>query len=94
MGTRKRPVPARLAEKLLKIRKHLDLSQEQLAERLSHLPSPPHAGHISRFEAGTREPSLIYLLEISRLSGATLESLLDDEQELDLSGKGGRKKAK
>ena len=78
MGTRKRPVPARLPEKLLKIRKLLDLSQEQLAARVSHLPSPPHPGHVSRFEAGTREPNLIYLLEFSRLSGVSLEILLDD----------------
>jgi transcriptional regulator with XRE-family HTH domain len=78
MGTRKRPVPARLPEKLLKIRKLLDLSQEQLAVRVSHLPSPPHPGHVSRFEAGTREPNLIYLLEFSRLSGVSLEVLLDD----------------
>ncbi len=78
MGTRKRPVPARLPEKLLKIRKLLDLSQEQLAARVSHLPSSPHPGHVSRFEAGTREPNLIYLLEFSRLSGVSLEVLLDD----------------
>lgn len=94
MGTKKRPVPARLPEKLLKIRRLLDLTQEQLAERVSHLPSAPHPGHISRFEQGLREPNLIYLLEMSRLSGASLESLLDDEQELDLSGKGRNRKAK
>lgn len=82
MGTRKRPVPARLPEKLLKVRKLLDLSQEQLAERLSHLPSPPLAGHISRYEAGTREPNLIYLLEFSRLANVTLECLLDDRQDV------------
>jgi transcriptional regulator with XRE-family HTH domain len=78
MGTRKRPVPTRLPEKLLKIRRLLDLTQEQLAERLSRLPSAPHPGHISRFEAGIREPNLIYLLEFSRLSGVSLEILLDD----------------
>ncbi len=82
MGTRKRPVPARLPEKLLKIRRLLDLTQEQLAEKMSHLPSPPHPGHISRFEAGMREPNLIYLLEFSRLSGVSLECLLDDEQDV------------
>jgi transcriptional regulator with XRE-family HTH domain len=82
MGTRKRPVPARLPEKLLKVRKLLGLSQEQLAERLSHLPSPAMAGHISRYEAGTREPNLIYLLEFSRLSGVTIESLLDDNLDI------------
>lgn len=79
MGTKKRPVPARLPEKLLKIRRLLDLTQEQLAEKVSHLPSAPHPGHISRFEQGLREPNLIYLLEISRLSGVPLEALLDDK---------------
>jgi transcriptional regulator with XRE-family HTH domain len=79
MGTKKRPVPARLPEKLLKIRRLLDLTQEQLAERMSHLPSAPQPGHISRFEQGLREPNLVYLLEISRLSGVPLEILLDDK---------------
>ena len=82
MGTRKRPVPARLPEKLLKVRRLLDLSQEQLAERLRHLPSPPEAAHISRYEGGMREPNLIYLLEFSRLAGVTLECLLDDSLEV------------
>jgi transcriptional regulator with XRE-family HTH domain len=79
MGAKKRPVPARLPEKLLKIRRLLDLTQEQLAERVNHLPSAPQPGHISRFEQGLREPNLIYLLEISRLSGVPLEVLLDDK---------------
>ena len=79
MGTKKRPVPARLPEKLLKIRRLLDLTQEQLAERVSHLPSAPQPGHISRFEQGSREPNLVYLLEISRLSGVSLEVMLDDK---------------
>jgi transcriptional regulator with XRE-family HTH domain len=78
MGTKKRPVPARLPEKLLKVRKLLNLSQERLATRLSHLPSPPEAANISHYEAGTREPNLLYLLEFSRLAGVTLECLLDD----------------
>jgi transcriptional regulator with XRE-family HTH domain len=82
MGTKKRPVPARLPEKLLKIRGLLDLTQEQLAERVKHLPSAPQPGHISRFEQGLREPNLIYLLEISRLSGVSLEVLLDDQLEV------------
>lgn len=82
MGTRKRPVPARLPEKLLKVRKLLGLSQEQLSGRLSHLPSPPEAAHISRYEDGRREPNLIYLLEFSRLAGVTLECLLDDRMDV------------
>jgi transcriptional regulator with XRE-family HTH domain len=82
MGTKKRPVPARLPEKLLKVRKLLNLSQERLAARLSHLPSPPEAAHISHYESGTREPNLIYLLEFSRLAGVTLECLLDDRLEV------------
>ena len=86
MGTRKRPTPARLPEKLLQLRKFLGLTQDQMAERLKDVPSPPQPAHISRFEAGTREPSLLCLLEISRLvPGVTLEQLLDDRLELHLS---------
>jgi transcriptional regulator with XRE-family HTH domain len=90
MGQKRRPQPTRLPEKLLKIRITLGLSQEQMAERLKHVPSPPQPGTISRIETGQREPSLLLLLEISRLAGLPMEYLVDDK--LDIPEKLGRKK--
>lgn len=82
MGTASRPRPRRLAEKLLQIRRLLGLTQEQMAERLRDVESPPQPAHISRFESGTREPSLLVLLRYARLAGVPMETLVDDEVEL------------
>jgi transcriptional regulator with XRE-family HTH domain len=97
MGTRHpRPQPERLAAKLRQIRLALDYTLEEMARALRHVKkSPPAKSHILRFEAGTREPSLLVLLEISRLSGVSLEALVDDELEVPErlpGGRGGRKR--
>jgi transcriptional regulator with XRE-family HTH domain len=82
MGQRQRPRPKRLATKLRQIRAQLDLTQEQMAEALKHVESPPQPGHISEFESGRREPSLLFLLAVSRLAGVPMEVLVDDGMEL------------
>lgn len=79
MGQRQRPRPKRLAEKLRSVRELLDLTQEQMAERLKHIEGPPRAGHVSEFEHGKREPSLLYLLAVASLAGVPMEMLVDDE---------------
>jgi transcriptional regulator with XRE-family HTH domain len=53
-----------------------------MSERLNHIESPPQPGHISEFENGRREPSLLFLLAVARLAGVSLEILLDDELDL------------
>lgn len=82
MGQSPRPRPKRLASKLRQIRQLLDLTQEQLANALGHIESPPQPGHISEFESGRREPSLLFLLAVSRLSGIPMEVMVDDEEDL------------
>jgi transcriptional regulator with XRE-family HTH domain len=82
MGSARRPQPERLPAKLLQIRQLLDLTQEQMASRLSRVKSPPQPGLISRFEQGKREPSLLVLLEYARIAGVPMESLVDDEIDL------------
>ena len=86
MGTRHpRPQPDRLAEKLHQIRNRLGYTLEEMARALSRVKkSPPNKSHIHRFEAGIREPSLLVLLEYSRIAGVSLEALVDDELELPL----------
>jgi transcriptional regulator with XRE-family HTH domain len=84
MGTRHpRPQPDRLAEKLRRLRSQFGYTLEEMAQALSRVKkSPPNKSHIHRFEAGIREPSLLVLLEYSRISGISLEALVDDEVEL------------
>jgi DNA-binding XRE family transcriptional regulator len=82
MGSARRPQPEHLPAKLLQIRQLLGLTQEQMAERLRHVKSPPQPGQISRFEQGKREPSLLVLLEYARLVGIQMELLVDDKLEL------------
>lgn len=97
MGTRHpRPQPDRLAEKLRQIRAQLGYTLEEMAQALAGVKkSPPNKSYIHRFEAGTREPSLLVLLEYSRVAGVPMESLVDDDLDLPerLSARrGGRKK--
>ena len=75
-----RPRPARLAEKLLQIRLALGLSQTEMLKRLG-LEGMKYA-RISEYEQGIREPSLLTLLEYSRVAGIHLEVLADDELDL------------
>jgi transcriptional regulator with XRE-family HTH domain len=82
MGNRRRPRPKRLAAKLLAIRNQLELTQEQMAERLGRIPSPPDGAMISRFERDEREPSLFALLAYARLVGVAVDVLIDDKLKL------------
>ena len=77
-----RPKPHRLAEKLLAIRKRLELSQLHLAQ---HLELPAHGDYrISEYETGRREPSLMLLLRYARAANVSVECLIDDEMDLPL----------
>lgn len=82
MGTSRRAQPARLAAKLLQIRKSLDLTQEQMVKRLGRTKTPIHVGHISGFETGKREPSLFVLLRYARVAGISTDVLIDDDLNL------------
>lgn len=85
MGTSRRPRPARLASKLRQIRIMLGLTQEQLRDLLTTRKSPVYAGHVSEFERGKREPSLLTLLAYARAARVSMDVLVDDK--LDLPGK-------
>jgi transcriptional regulator with XRE-family HTH domain len=96
MGTRHpRPQPDRLAEKLRQIRARLGYTLEEMAQALARVKkSPPDKSYIHRFEAGTREPSLLVLLEYSRVAGMPMEALVDDDLDLpqrSTARRGGRK---
>jgi transcriptional regulator with XRE-family HTH domain len=80
MASKPRPRPKRLAEKLCYIRLLLGLSQNGLVRRLG--VEGLTQSNISEFETGRREPSLLILLQYSRLAGVHLEDLVDDEADL------------
>ncbi len=81
MGTYGRRKPLRLAEKLLAIRRAFGDSQNLLLRRLG-LADELTQSDVSAFERGTREPSLLILLEYARTAGVWIDVLVDDERDL------------
>jgi transcriptional regulator with XRE-family HTH domain len=89
----KRLRPARLAEKLLRIRNELGLSQGGLVRHLD-LENQIGRDYISKFERDLLEPTLDVLLAYARAisrskSGEILEAIIDDDKDIPLrSSKG------
>jgi transcriptional regulator with XRE-family HTH domain len=81
MGVKARQRPERLAEKLLRIRTALGLSQAGLLRHLQ-LEDTISYKKISDFERGNREPTLIIILRYARAANVSVESLIDDELDL------------
>jgi transcriptional regulator with XRE-family HTH domain len=81
-GARRRP--ERLAEKLCHIRHRLELTQEELKERLEQFGfvSDLDRADVSDFERGRRDPDLLTLLSYGRLANVYLDVLVDDELDL------------
>ena len=78
MGNR-RDRPRRLAEKLLTIRKTLELSQSELVKELGLTTT---VARISEWENGMREPDLLTVLRYARLARIRMVVLADDDLEL------------
>lgn len=70
-----------LAEKLLRIRTALGLSQEHLLQFLD-LTDYYHYTRISIWERGRREPPIKVLLAYARVVGISTDVLIDDDLEL------------
>lgn len=89
MGRAERRRPARMAEKLLALREHLGLSQNELIARMGLLRTLRQSD-ISSYELGKREPPLEVLLRYARAAGGRrgaggyLEMIIDDELDLKL----------
>jgi transcriptional regulator with XRE-family HTH domain len=82
MGRASRPKPARLAAKLRQVRTALDLTQQQMFERLGETQTALYPGHIGLYESGQREPPLPVLLKYARIAGVYVDVLIDDELDL------------
>ncbi len=81
MGTGARSKPARLAEKLQRIRIVLDLSQSEMVKRLG-IEGEIAYNKISHYELGTREPPLPVLLKYAEVACVWVDVLIDDELDL------------
>jgi transcriptional regulator with XRE-family HTH domain len=84
MGRGSRTQPKRLKDKLKAIRSKMGITQQEMVSRLrSYAPNEfVDSGYISQFENGKREPSLPVLLAYSKLTGVSINVLVDDELEL------------
>jgi len=86
LGRSRRDQPIKLARKLREIRVGLGFTQEQMAAQLGRSKrSGPRPGHVSEYEHGKRQPSVILILKYARLGGIPMEVLVDDA--LDLPGR-------
>lgn len=81
MGSRGRPKPKHLAEKLREVRHKLGLSQNGMIRQMDVADRIVQAD-ISAYERGLREPPLYILLEYARAANILIEWLIDDEIEL------------
>lgn len=73
--------PARLGEKIVKIRRELGLSQNGLLRQLG-LTEVLFQGDISAYELGNRVPDLRTLLLLANLAGVFVDVLIDDTLDL------------
>ena len=85
MGSASRNRPEFLAAKLLEIRQKLNMSQSEIANRLSDEKIEIKRTDVTRYETGIREPSLVILLRYARLAGVTMETLVDDAIKIPLN---------
>ncbi|HEX8564647.1 MAG TPA: helix-turn-helix transcriptional regulator [Pyrinomonadaceae bacterium] len=80
-----RPKPSRLAEKIKQIRKEVfNCSQNELIVRLGYEKDELIRETVSSYERGWREPPLQFLLRLARAANVTLESVIDDELQLEI----------
>lgn len=73
--------PKRLGVKLAAIRRHFQLSQNDLIARLGFTGDLVRE-EISAFERGVRVPPVVVLLGYARAAGVSVEVLIDDKLEL------------
>jgi len=81
MGQTRRRKPKKLGRKLKAIRLKLGMSQSEMCNALDLNVSYTV---VSSYELGTGEPDLLTLLRYARLGNVSVESLIDDKQNLTL----------
>jgi len=81
MGRRARLRPERLAEKLLRIRQALGISQTEMLRRLGFEDVIIY-NRISEYELGKNEPPLPILLRYAEVAGICVDMLINDKLDL------------
>lgn len=81
MGRSPTEKPARLAEKLTRIRKTMELSQAEMVRALG-LDQSLSREDVSKYERGLRVPPLLTLLKYAKAARVSLDVLADDELDL------------
>jgi transcriptional regulator with XRE-family HTH domain len=81
MKNSSRTKSTRLAEKLLRIRLGLELSQSGMLEHLG-FSDELFRSNVSQYELGTREPPLPVLLQYARAANVYVDVLIDDDLDL------------
>ena len=72
-----------LTEKLKLVRKHLELTQDQMAEKLG-LTSESRRARISEWETGRGEPKRDILINYADLVNLEIRKLIDDREVIDI----------
>ncbi|HEX8246873.1 MAG TPA: helix-turn-helix transcriptional regulator [Pyrinomonadaceae bacterium] len=86
MAKAARPKPLNFTRKLKEIREYLGFSQNEMLRALG-LAETSNRSLISGFELGTKEPSLITLIAYADLAKITVDAIVRDNIDLDLSKK-------
>jgi transcriptional regulator with XRE-family HTH domain len=81
--TKSRPSIQRFGEKLKTLRLSRGLTLQQFADSLGYSAH----GYISELEAGKKTPTVEFVLSVSQLYDISIDELLKDELEVDLSPK-------
>jgi transcriptional regulator with XRE-family HTH domain len=81
-GHGKHEQPERLAEKLLKIRAKLRLSQVGMANALERQGVKIYPGYVARYELGDRIPGLLTMRAYAKVAGVSMDQITDDELDL------------
>lgn len=80
MGRKAQKRPKHLGRKLVQIRRHIGATQAKMAEMLRYFGAEEttHSGYVADFETSQRVPSLFTLLAYSKLTGLSVNALIDD----------------
>ena len=79
--TQPKPVIKRFGEKLRALRLGNSLTLQQFAETLGYSAH----GYISELEAAKKTPTVEFVLGVSRIYGVSIDELLKDELEIQIS---------
>jgi transcriptional regulator with XRE-family HTH domain len=82
MGAREIERPERLAEKLLRVRLKLGLSQAKMGEALGQYGVKRHRSSIRFYENGNWLPPHLVVLAYARLAKISMDLLIDDKRDL------------